>query len=97
MFQQRQLEKAKIKMTNMESDFEQEKKSLVTRKEAEINDLKQQLETNADNLSKQEIQTQAHKQFLDKITLEKEAIQVCGNLMSVFSSSVFEENFKVLS
>ena len=97
MFQQRQLEKAKIKMTNMESDFEQEKKSLVTRKEAEINDLKQQLETNADNLSKQEIQTQAHKQFLDKITLEKEAIQVRGNIMSVFSSSVFEENFKVLS
>lgn len=84
MFQQRQFEKAKIKMTNMESDFEQEKKSLVTRKEAEINDLKQQLETNADNLSKQEIQTQAHKQFLDKITLEKEAIQVGGNFISVY-------------
>ena len=63
-------------MKNMESDFEQEKTSLTNRKEAEITELKQQLEVNADNLSKQEIQTQAHKQFLDKITLEKEAIQV---------------------
>ena len=63
-------------MKNMESDFEEEKTSLTNQKEAEITDLKQQLEVNADNLSKQEIQTQAHKQFLDKITLEKEAIQV---------------------
>lgn len=76
VFQQRQLEKSKQKLTNMESDFEEEKKSLATRKEAEIHELKQQLETYADNLSKQEIQTQAHKQFLEKITMEKEAIQV---------------------
>ena len=74
--QQRQLEKSKMKMTSMETDFEEEKKSLIKRKESEINELKQQLEVNADNLSKQEIQTQAHKQFLDKITMEKEAIQV---------------------
>ena len=65
-----------MKITSMESDFEEEKKSLIKRKEAEIHELKQQVEVNADNLSKQEIQTQAHKQFLDKITMEKEAIQV---------------------
>ena len=74
--QQRQLEKSKMKITSMETDFEEEKKSLTKRKEAEIQELKQQLEVNADNLSKQEIQTQAHKQLLDKITMEKEAIQV---------------------
>ena len=74
-------------MKTMESDFEQEKTSLLNRKEAEINELKQQLETNADNLSKQEIQTQAHKQFLDKITLEKEAIQV-GN-KKMLSKKIF--------
>ena len=85
LFQQRQLEKAQAKMKNMESDFEQEKTSLTNRKEAEITELKQQLEVNADNLSKQEIQTQAHKQFLDKITLEKEAIQV---------SSIFKKKKK---
>ena len=71
-----------MKMTSMETDFEEEKKSLIKRKESEINELKQQLEVNADNLSKQEIQTQAHKQFLDKITMEKEAIQVCETVYS---------------
>ena len=86
LFQQRQLGKAQAKMKNMESDFEQEKTSLTNRKEAEITELKQQLEVNADNLSKQEIQTQAHKQFLDKITLEKEAIQV---------SSIFKKKKKI--
>ena len=60
----------------MEKDMEGEKTQLLKRKDGEIIELKQQLETAIDNASKQEIQTQAHKQVLDNITMEKEAIQV---------------------
>ncbi|WAR03474.1 CLIP1-like protein, partial [Mya arenaria] len=71
----KELEKSKAKLISMEQDFASEKSDLVRRKDGEITELKQQLEATSENASQQEIQTQAHKQVLDKITLEKEALQ----------------------
>ena len=65
----------------MEKDYESEKESILKRKDNEISELKQQMEVAAENLSKQEIQTQAHKQVLDQITMEKEAVQVRSRLL----------------
>lgn len=76
ILQQKELDKAKTKFTNLEKDHETEKENLLKRKDNEISELKQQLEVAAENVNKQEIQTQAHKQVLDQITMEKEAVQV---------------------
>jgi hypothetical protein len=80
LLQQKELDKTKTKIVNMEKDHESEKESILKRKENEITELKQQMEVSAENLSKQEIQTQAHKQVLDQITMEKEAVQVRSRL-----------------
>ncbi|XP_053375815.1 CAP-Gly domain-containing linker protein 1-like isoform X3 [Mercenaria mercenaria] len=72
---QKELDKTKTKIINMEKDHETEKETILKRKDNEITELKQQLEVAAENVSKQEIQTQAHKQVLDQITMEKEAVQ----------------------
>lgn len=69
------LDKANNKMRAMTEDFDKEKEDAISRKLSEINDLKKQLQQSKDELEKQEVQTQAHKQVLDKITMEKDALQ----------------------
>ncbi|XP_052215294.1 CAP-Gly domain-containing linker protein 1-like isoform X2 [Dreissena polymorpha] len=71
----KELEKSKAKLVLLDKDFESEKGELVKRKDNEIHELKQHLEAAQNNASQQEIQTQAHKQVLDKLNLEKEAIE----------------------
>ena len=48
----------------------------MSRKDGEIAELRGQLEAAGENLSKQEIQTQAHRQLLDNVSHEKDALQV---------------------
>ncbi|KAL3858247.1 hypothetical protein ACJMK2_012844, partial [Sinanodonta woodiana] len=72
---QKELDKSRTKMKEMEDDLQNEKENLMKRKDHEISELRKQHEILSENLSKQEIQTKAHKQVLDQITIEKEAVQ----------------------
>ncbi|KAL5017615.1 hypothetical protein ScPMuIL_007204 [Solemya velum] len=72
---QNEAEKSKTKMKKMSEDFEKDKEDTINRKVDEINELKKQLQHNVDELSKQEIQTQAHREVLDQMTLEKESFK----------------------
>ena len=91
--QQKELEKAKTKIVNMEKEHETEKETILKRKDNEISELKQQLEVAAENVSKQEIQTQAHKQVLDQITMEKEAVQVDRKCLDALRQNLGPEDF----
>jgi len=75
-FQRKELEKSKAKQISIEQDFESEKSALASRKDGEIAELRGQLEAAGENVSKQEIQTQAHRQLLDNVSHEKDALQV---------------------
>ena len=74
----------------METDFTSEKEALLNRKDSDITELKQQLDTLREDLSKQEIQTQAHKQVLDKTTMEKEAVQVSRKQSKFLSHKILK-------
>ena len=60
----------------MKEEFEKEKEDAINRKITEINNLKKNLEQSKADLEKQEVQTQAHKQVLDKTNMEMEALKV---------------------
>ena len=64
-------------MSKLSEDFDKEKTIFVQRKDCEIEELKKHLSNKEAELSKQELQTQAHKQVLDQITNGKEALKVC--------------------
>ncbi|XP_052074546.1 CAP-Gly domain-containing linker protein 1-like isoform X2 [Mytilus californianus] len=72
---QKELSKSNNKMTAMKEDFEKDKEDAINRKITEINNLKKNLEQSKADLEKQEVQTQAHKQVLDKINMEMEALK----------------------
>lgn len=74
--QQKELSKSNNKMTAMKEEFEKEKEDAINRKITEINNLKKNLEQSKADLEKQEVQTQAHKQVLDKTNMEMEALKV---------------------
>lgn len=63
-------------MTAMKEDFEKEKEEALNRKTSEITTLKKNLDQYKDDLEKQEVQTQAHKQVLEKLNMEMEALKV---------------------
>ncbi|KAH3883905.1 hypothetical protein DPMN_007873 [Dreissena polymorpha] len=71
LLKKKEREKSKAKLVLLDKDFESEKGELVKRKDNEIHELKQHLEAAQNNASQQEIQTQAHKQVLDKTQLGK--------------------------
>ncbi|XP_076108570.1 uncharacterized protein LOC143076624 isoform X9 [Mytilus galloprovincialis] len=72
---QKELSKSNNKMTAMKEEFEKEKEDAINRKITEINNLKKNLEQSKADLEKQEVQTQAHKQVLDKTNMEMEALK----------------------
>lgn len=76
LFQQTELDRTKTKIGKLTEDFEKDKVELERTKDVEISDLRKQLSANAEELEKQELQTQAHKQVLDQITMEREAMKV---------------------
>lgn len=63
-------------MTAIKEDFEKEKEDIINRKNSEINSLRKNLDQSKADLDKQEVQTQAHKQVLDKLNMETEALKV---------------------
>ncbi|CAG5135937.1 unnamed protein product, partial [Candidula unifasciata] len=69
------VEKSKAKASQLSETFEAEKKEALERSESEIRDLQQQLSHINKELNKQQDNTAAHKQLLEKVTLEKEALQ----------------------
>ena len=70
------MSKSNNKMTAMKEDFEKEKEDVVNRKNSEINSLRKNLVQSKADLDTQEVQTQAHKQVLDKLNMETEALKV---------------------
>jgi len=60
-------------MKEISEDLTKDKEDAINRKISELNQIKKQLEQSREDLEKQEVQTQAHKQVLDTITMEKEA------------------------
>ncbi|XP_046555073.1 nesprin-1-like isoform X2 [Haliotis rubra] len=85
---QTELDRTKAKLGKLTEDFEKDTVELEGTKDLEITDLKNQLSANAKELEKQELQTQAHKQVLDQITLEREAMK--------FEKEKAEKNLKRL-
>ncbi|XP_067684730.1 CAP-Gly domain-containing linker protein 1-like isoform X2 [Haliotis asinina] len=85
---QTELDRTKARLGKLTEDFEKDKVELERTKDLEITDLKNQLSANAKELEKQELQTQAHKQVLDQITLEREAMK--------FEKEKAEKNLKRL-
>ncbi|XP_059141289.1 CAP-Gly domain-containing linker protein 1-like isoform X2 [Physella acuta] len=69
------VEKSKAKTNQLVENLASEKKEALERKEAEIKNLQQEVLNIRDELSKQEDKTTAHKQLLDRVTAEKEAMQ----------------------
>lgn len=63
-------------MIAIKEDFEKEKEDIINRKNSEINSLRKNLDQSKADLDKQEVQTQAHKQVLDKLNMETEALKV---------------------
>ena len=76
LLQQKELSKANAKMQQMTENHKKETDDSLGRKIREIEELKKQLQQSIEEQEKQEVQTQAHKQVLEKITMEKEALQV---------------------
>lgn len=76
--QQKELSKAKSKMQKMSEDHKKDNEDALSRKIKEIEELKKQLQESIEEQERQAVQTQAHKQVLEKITMEKEALQVRG-------------------
>lgn len=74
--QQKELSKAKSKMQKMSEDHKKDNEDALSRKIKEIEELKKQLQESIEEQERQAVQTQAHKQVLEKITMEKEALQV---------------------
>ncbi|XP_062582584.1 CAP-Gly domain-containing linker protein 1-like isoform X14 [Saccostrea cucullata] len=72
---QRELSKAKTKMQKMTEDHKKDNEDALSRKIKEIEELKKQLQESIEEQERQAVQTQAHKQVLEKITMEKEALQ----------------------
>ena len=72
------VEKSKAKLTQLTESYEAEKKEAQERREAEVEELQQQLRNTKNELTAQQDKTTAHKQLLDKITTERDAMQV-GN------------------
>ncbi|XP_078338772.1 uncharacterized protein LOC111135171 isoform X16 [Crassostrea virginica] len=72
---QRELSKAKSKMQKMTEDHKKDNEDALSRKIKEIEELKKQLQESIEEQERQAVQTQAHKQVLEKITMEKEALQ----------------------
>ncbi|XP_041347647.1 CAP-Gly domain-containing linker protein 1-like isoform X3 [Gigantopelta aegis] len=72
---QTELSRTKSKISKLSEDFDKEKTIFVQRKDSEIEELKKHLSSKEAELNKQELQTQAHKQVLDQITLDKEALK----------------------
>ncbi|XP_061162198.1 CAP-Gly domain-containing linker protein 1-like isoform X4 [Saccostrea echinata] len=72
---QRELTKAKTKMQKMTEDHKKDNEDALSRKIKEIEELKKQLQESIEEQERQAVQTQAHKQVLEKITMEKEALQ----------------------
>ncbi|XP_071094158.1 CAP-Gly domain-containing linker protein 1-like isoform X2 [Haliotis cracherodii] len=85
---QTELDRTKTKIGKLTEDFEKDKVEIERTKDVEITDLRKQLSANAEELEKQELQTQAHKQVLDQITLEREAMK--------FEKEKAEKNLKRL-
>ena len=73
------VEKSKAKLTQVTESHEVEKREAQERREAEVEELQQQLQNTTRELTEQQDKTTAHKQLLDKITTEKDALQV-GNV-----------------
>jgi succinate dehydrogenase/fumarate reductase flavoprotein subunit len=74
--QQKEVSKAKAKMQKMTEDHKKDNEDALSRKIKEIEELKKQLQDSIEEQERQSVQTQAHKQVLEKITMEKEALQV---------------------
>uniref|UniRef100_K1QD45 CAP-Gly domain-containing linker protein 1 n=1 Tax=Magallana gigas TaxID=29159 RepID=K1QD45_MAGGI len=72
---QKELSKAKSKMQKMSEDHKKDNEDALSRKIKEIEELKKQLQESIEEQERQAVQTQAHKQVLEKITMEKEALQ----------------------
>ncbi|KAK3740835.1 hypothetical protein RRG08_042819 [Elysia crispata] len=69
------VEKSKAKLTQLTESHEAEKKEAQERREAEVEELQQQLRNTKNELTAQQDKTTAHKQLLDKITTERDAMQ----------------------
>lgn len=63
-------------MQKMSEDHKKDNEDALSRKIKEIEELKKQLQESIEEQERQAVQTQAHKQVLEKITMEKEALQV---------------------
>lgn len=63
-------------MQKMTEDHKKDNKDALSRKIKEIEELKKQLQDSIEEQERQSVQTQAHKQVLERITMEKEALQV---------------------
>ncbi|XP_056001957.1 CAP-Gly domain-containing linker protein 2-like isoform X34 [Ostrea edulis] len=72
---QKELSKAKTKMQKMTEDHKKDNEDALSRKIKEIEELKKQLQDSIEEQERQSVQTQAHKQVLERITMEKEALQ----------------------
>ena len=66
-------------MQKMTEDHKKDNEDALSRKIKEIEELKKQLQESIEEQERQAVQTQAHKQVLEKITMEKEALQVRGH------------------
>ena len=86
--QQTNLDKANNKMKQLSEDLNHDKEEAVNRKLGEITHLKKQLDQCKEALDQQEVQTQAHRQVLDSITMEKEALQVICHYINLITDQI---------
>lgn len=94
---QKELSKAKSKMQKMSEDHKKDNEDALSRKIKEIEELKKQLQESIEEQERQAVQTQAHKQVLEKITMEKEALQVRDRGYSGQRSQMIDTGVKQVS